>query len=160
MNRRTAAAAELVAAAIKNLGRGIVLGEPTAGAGTIDQMFEIPRIRRRDPPKDRDVVQNILDDVPPPKPVDELEGDPLGLYLTTGRLLAAGGAEIERAGVQPDVEMTRPTGEGSRPDQDCMLQAAEALIVRARDQERSTLLATAKTLPAEAACRSAGLRGL
>ncbi len=150
VNRQTAAAAEFVAAAVKNLGRGIVVGEPTAGAGTIDQMFEIPRPWR-----------HTLDNVPPAKSVDELlEGDPLGLYLTTGRLLAAGGAEIEGAGVQPDVEMAWPTGEGSRPDEDCLRQFAEALIARARDPERSTLLATAKTLPAEAACRTAGLRGL
>lgn len=160
VNRRTAAAAEFVAAAVKNLGRGIVVGEPTAGAGMIDQMFDIPRTRRRDPPKDRDVVQNVIDNVPPPKPVDELEGDPFGLYLATGRLLAAGGAEIERAGVQPDVEMAWPSGEGSRADGDCVRQFGEAVIARARDAERSTLLSTAKSVPAEAACRSAGLRGL
>jgi C-terminal processing protease CtpA/Prc len=149
VNRRTAAAAELVAAAVKNLGRGIVVGEPTAGAGMIEQMFEIPRARR-----------HTLDNVQPARSVDELlEGDPLGLYLTTGRLLAAGGAEIEGAGVQPDVEMAWPTGEGARPDEDCLRQFAEALIARARDPGRSTLLATAKTLPAEAACRSGGLRG-
>ena len=150
VNRRTAAAAELVAAAVKNLGRGIVVGEPTAGAGTIAEIFEITRARR-----------HTLDNVPPAKSVDELlEGDPLGLYLTAGRLLAAGGAEIEGAGVQPDVAMAWPTGDGLRPDQDCLLQFAEALIARARDGERSTLLSSAKTLPAEAACRSAGLRGL
>jgi C-terminal processing protease CtpA/Prc len=150
VNRRTAGAAELVAAAVKNLGRGIVVGEPTAGAGMIDQMFEIPRPRRHTP-----------DNVPPAKSVDELlEGDPLGLYLTTGRLLAAGGAEIEGAGVQPDVAMAWPTGEGARPDEDCLRQFAEALITRARDSGRSTLLAVAKAIPAEAACRSGGLRGL
>ena len=160
VNRRTAAAAELVAAAVKNLGRGIVLGEPTAGAGAIDQLFEIERTLRRNPPKDRDVVQNVLDDVKPPTPVDEPEGDPLGLYLTTGRLLAAGGARIEGAGVQPDVEMAWPTSDGSGPDKDCLLQFAATLIAGARDPQRSTLLSTAKTLPAEAACRSAGLRGL
>jgi hypothetical protein len=160
VNRRTAEGSELVAAAIKNLGRGIVLGEPTAGEGAIDQLFAIQRTLRRNPPKDRDVVQNTLDDVKPPTPVDDPEGDPLGLYLTTGRLLAAGGAEIERAGVQPDVEMAWPTGAGSGPDKDCLLQFATALITGASDPQRSTLLSTAKTLPAEAACRSAGLRGL
>ena len=56
--------------------------------------------------------------------------------------------------------MAWPTGEGARPDEDCLRQFAEALIARARDPERSTLLSTAKTLPAEAACRLAGLRGL
>lgn len=160
VNRHTAGAAELVAAAIKNLGRGIVLGEPTAGAGVIDRLFEIQRTMRRNPPKDRDVVQNILDDVKPPTPKDEREGDPLGLYLTTGRLFAAGGAVIEGAGVQPDVEMTWPAGERSQADEDCVLQFAEALIAGARDPQRSTLLSTAKTLPAEAVCRSAGFRGL
>ena len=160
VNRQTAAAAELVAAAVKNLGRGVVVGEPTAGAGMVQQLFEIPSTRRRDPPKDRDVIQNTLDDIPPPKPLDQLERDPLGLYLTTGRLLAAGGAQIEGAGVQPDVEMAWPSGEGARPDEDCVVQFAEALIARARDAQRSTLLSAAKTLPAETACRSAGLRGL
>ena len=42
----------------------------------------------------------------------------------------------------------------------CLRQFAEALIARTRDPERSTLLSTAKTLPAEAAGRSGGLRGL
>ncbi len=91
--------------------------------------------------------------------MDDLEGDLLGLYLTTGRLLAAGGAEIEHAGVQPDVEMAWPPGQHRQPDEDCVRQFAEALIARARGPERSTLLATAKTLPAEGLCRSVGLRG-
>ena len=144
VNRRTAEGSELVAAAIKNLGRGVVLGELTAGEGAIDVIFDLPRTRRRQPPKDRDVVQNIIDGAKPSPTGDEPVGEPMGLRLTTGRLLAAGGGEIERTGVRPDVELT---------DDDCLLQFAQALIVQARYPQRSTLLSTAKALPGQTECR-------
>ena len=41
VNRETASGSELVAAAIKDLGRGIILGETTAGAGSIRMVFDI-----------------------------------------------------------------------------------------------------------------------
>ena len=163
VNRRTASGSELVAAAVKNLGRGVVLGELTAGAGSIDVLFDIantlPQPQRRRPPQnpDRDVVQNILDDVKPEpvksEPVkDELLGDPFGLRLMTGRLLASGGAEIDRTGVRPDVELAGSSGKDSGTDNDCLVRFARTLITQARDSRRSTLLATAKALPIPAEC--------
>ncbi len=155
VNRRTAAASEVVAAAVKNLGRGIVVGELTAGAGGIDVLFEIPITRRRRPPEDRDVVQNLIDGVKPPPPEREPLGEPFGLLLTTGRLLAAGGGEIDRTGVRPDVELEW-ADEQSRTGEDCVLRFAEALILQASDPRRSTLLSTAKGLPALGRCRPEG----
>jgi hypothetical protein len=64
----------------------------------------------------------------------------------TGRLLAAGGAEIEGAGVVPDVQPACAAGERSHPDEDCLLLLAQDVIARAKDPQRSTLLATAKEL--------------
>jgi hypothetical protein len=154
VNRQTAAGSELVAAAIKNLGRGVVLGEPTAGAGSIDVMFDLPRTRRHLPSKDRDVVQDILDGAKPSPAIEGPDGEPLGLLLKTGRLLAAGGAEIEGAGVRPDVQPRWPVSEPSRVEDDCLRQFADALIGQARDPQRATLLSTAKTLSAPAACRA------
>ena len=129
VNRYTASASELVAAAIKNLGRGVVLGEPTIGAGSLRVVFEVPISRT---------------------------SEPLGLVLTTARLLAAGGADIEGTGVQPDVDHGWSTEESHR-DQDCLRQFATALIATARDPQRATLLATAKSLAGKAVCGPAVL---
>jgi hypothetical protein len=64
--------------------------------------------------------------------------------MTTGRLLAAGGTEIEGAGVQPDA---RPTcDEKPRAGDDCLLRFAEELVTRSKDPQRATLVATAKAL--------------
>jgi hypothetical protein len=132
VNGRTAAGSELVAAAIKNLGRGIVVGEPTAGAGSIQAFFDIPRTRRHD--------------------VTDAESQPFGLLLTIGRLLAAGGAEIDGRGVRPDLQPAWPVNPASRPEKDCLLQLAQASIIRAAAPEPPTLLSTAKTLAGEMAC--------
>ncbi len=163
VNRRTGSGAELLAAAVKNLGRGVVLGELTAGTGSIDVFFDLPNVlpptQRSRPTQnpDRDVVQNILNDVRPepvkPEPAkDEFLGDPFGLRLMTGRLLASGGAEIDRTGVHPDVELVASTGRESGTDNDCVVRFARTLIAQASDSQRSTLLATAKALPIPATC--------
>jgi hypothetical protein len=171
VNRRTASGSELVASAVKNLGRGVVLGELTAGAGSIDSFFDLPsslplprRQHHRPPPNpDRDVVQDIIDDVKPeplmPEPLrvdSEPEPDPFGLRLMTGRLLASGGAEIDRTGVRPDVELVAPTGRESGTDNDCVVRFARTLIARAPDPRRSTLLALAKGLTIPPTCDRAG----
>jgi hypothetical protein len=157
VNRKTASASELVAAAIKNLGRGVVLGEPTAGAAAVRTVFDISVTRRRLPAKDndRDVVQDILDGVERSPPVEERGGDPMGLVLVTGRLLAAGGGEIEGAGVLPDVESPWSAPEPSLSDEDCLRQFADALISQAPDSQRGTLLSTAKVLVRQPMCRPA-----
>ena len=162
VNRRTASASELVAAAIKNLGRGVVMGDPTAGAATIRVLFDLPKGPLRPAParhvaSDRDVIQDVIDGKeptpsPPPPPVQpQRDSELLGLLLATGRLLASGGAEIEGVGVVPDVQPACPAGERVRPDEDCLLLLAQAVIARAKDPQRSTLLSTAKELASPAA---------
>jgi hypothetical protein len=74
------------------------------------------------------------------------DDEPLGLLLTTGRLLAAGGAEIEGRGVQPDIDQASPAGEQPRAAEDCLLQLAQDVAVQAQDAQRPTLLSTAKAL--------------
>jgi C-terminal peptidase prc len=150
VNRRTAAASEFVAAAIKNLGRGVILGEATAGAGSIRVFFDIRKSPpRRVPP---DVVEDVLQGAKPtplqPPPPDD---EPLGLLLTTGRLLAAGGAEIEGVGVLPDIDSPCPIGEQLRAGEDCLLQLAQGVVAQAPDAQRPTLVSTAKALAGPAA---------
>jgi C-terminal peptidase prc len=146
VNGRTAEAAELVAAAIKNLGRGVVLGEPTAGAGSVMAFFDIRNAPPRRVPS-KDVVQDIIDGPkPPPAPSPVPVDDPLGLLLKTGRLLAAGGAEIEKAGVVPDVGTPCAAAEAGRPEDDCLVQFAHDVVARAQDPSRAAVLSTAKAL--------------
>ena len=108
------------------------------------------------PASDRDVVQNVIEGGKPSAPSRNPNADPLGLLLTTGRVLAAGGAEIEGTGVQPDVQPAWSVSQQARPEDDCLLQFAQTLIVRARDSQRPTLLSTAKTLAGQMACPPAG----
>jgi hypothetical protein len=161
VNHRTAAASELVAAAIKNLGRGVVMGDPTAGAATVRVLFDLPKGPLRTAParhaaSDRDIIQDVIDGKaptpsPPPPVEPERDRELLGLLLATGRLLASGGAEIEGVGVAPDVQPACPAGERVRPDEDCLLLLAQEVIARAKDPQRSTLLSTAKELASPAA---------
>ena len=163
VNHQTASAAELVAAAIKNLGRGIIVGEPTAGHATIRVLFDIPKgplipiaPRHANPDQDRDVIQDVIDGKAPaespPTPVQPVaDREMLGLVLATGRLLASGGAEIDGVGVTPDLQPSCPADERVRGDGDCLLVLARDVIARAKDARRSTLLSTAKDLAARGA---------
>jgi C-terminal processing protease CtpA/Prc len=156
VNKRTASASELVAAAIKNLGRGIVVGEPTAGAASVRVVFEISKGRSRATPPpardpSRDVVQDILDgkvSSPPPPVRPQHDDEALGLLLVTGKLLASGGAPIEGAGVVPDLQPT--CGEPARAGDDCLLRIAQEAIVQAHDAQRPALLSAAKAVAAPA----------
>ncbi len=161
VNHRTAAASELVAAAIKNLGRGVVMGEPTAGAATIRFLFDISKeplraSASRNAASDRDIIQDVIDGKAPtpsspPRVQPQRDPELLGLLLATGRLLASGGAEIEGVGVVADVQPTCPASARIRPDEDCLLLLAQDVIARAKDPQRSTLLSTAKELASPAA---------
>jgi C-terminal processing protease CtpA/Prc len=156
VNRETASGAELVAAAIKDLGRGIILGETTAGAGSIRVVFDIqnrwtaaatPKV----PPRTADemiddVVNGTEPRVPPPPPQPTSDDELFGLLLVTGRMLAPTGAEIEQVGVRPDVQPACAAGERPRANEDCPLQLAQDVVVHARDPQRATLLSTARAL--------------
>jgi hypothetical protein len=157
VNKVTASGAELVASAIKNLGRGIILGEPTAGAASVRVMFDIPKGPVRSAPHtprdpSRDVVQDIIDgkSAAPPSPQPPVQPEPaeerLCLLLMTGTLLASGGAPIEGVGLAPDVQPHCVVREQASDGDDCLLRIAQEAIVRTRDSQRSTLLAAAKAI--------------
>jgi carboxyl-terminal processing protease len=69
----TAAGAEVIAAAMKNLDRGVVIGEPTFGMGSVQVLFDIPS----------------------PLAIGPDDGAKLGLKLTTAQMLASGGAPLQ-----------------------------------------------------------------
>lgn len=88
VNHRSAAASEVVAGAIKDLDRGVVIGETTFGEGSIQLLFEIPS----------PITAPTL-----PKH----EQDRLTLKLTTAQWLTPAGSSIQGSGVTPDIEITR-----------------------------------------------------
>jgi len=75
-------------------------------------------------------------------PADE----PLGLLLMNGRMLGAGGGEIEGVGVQPDIQPACPAGGQPRAGEDCLVRLGRDMVIQARDPERATLLSTARSL--------------
>jgi carboxyl-terminal processing protease len=86
VNQRSASASEIVAGAIKNLNRGVVIGETTFGKGSVQMLFDINS----------------------PVPFGgRPEDDKLGLKLTTAQYLTPGGLSIQGVGVTPDVELVR-----------------------------------------------------
>ena len=83
VNQNSASASEIVAGAMKNLDRGVVIGEGTFGKGSVQVLFDIPS----------------------PVPFgDKSEDDKLGLKLTTAQYLTPGDISIQGVGVIPDIE--------------------------------------------------------
>src|SRR5205814_4590971 len=83
VNQNSASASEIVAGAMKNLDRGVVIGEETFGKGSVQVLFDIP------------------------SPISFGEGaddDKLGLKLTTAQYLTPGDISIQGVGVVPDIE--------------------------------------------------------
>jgi carboxyl-terminal processing protease len=86
VNQRSASASEIVAGAIKNLNRGVIIGETTFGKGSVQMLFDISS----------------------PVPFGgRSDDDKLGLKLTTAQYLTPGGISIQGVGVTPDVELVR-----------------------------------------------------
>lgn len=167
VNHETAEGAELVASAIKNTGRGVILGEPTAGAGSVRAFFDLLATERPIPARlapgspDSDGARNVLDGREPPAPPEPAQADPtgvdqpeevLGLLLRTGYLRTANDDSIEGAGVRPDIQPRWTAGPGPASNEDCLLELAQALISQAPDARRSTLLSTAKDLASKPVC--------
>jgi len=83
VNQNSASASEIVAGAVKNLDRGVVIGEGTFGKGSVQVLFDIPS----------------------PIPFgDRSDDDKLGLKLTTAQYLTPGDLSIQGTGVIPDIE--------------------------------------------------------
>jgi carboxyl-terminal processing protease len=86
VNQRSASASEIVAGAIKNLNRGVVIGETSFGKGSVQMLFDISS----------------------PVPFGgRPDDDKLGLKLTTAQYLTPGGLSIQGVGVTPDIELVR-----------------------------------------------------
>jgi carboxyl-terminal processing protease len=86
INQRSASASEIVAGAIKNLNRGVIIGETSFGKGSVQMLFDITS----------------------PVPFGgKSEDDKLGLKLTTAQYLTPGGLSIQGVGVTPDIELDR-----------------------------------------------------
>jgi carboxyl-terminal processing protease len=86
VSQNSASASEIVAGAIKNLDRGVVIGETTFGKGSVQMLFDIPS----------------------PVPFgNKPDDDKLGLKLTTAQYLTPGDTSIQGVGVTPDVELVR-----------------------------------------------------
>lgn len=102
VDRQTASGAEIIAAALKNLDRGVVIGEPTFGMGSVQVLFDIPSPLAKGP--DDRVM--------------------LGLKLTTAQMLAAGGAAIQDWGVAPDISTEAVQMPASDPASPVHLQAS------------------------------------
>ena len=81
----TASGAEIIAAALRNLGRAVVLGRHTFGVGTVQVLFDVPS---------------------PLAPADGgTSPNKLGLKLTTAQFLTTGDVPIQLTGVAPDIEL-------------------------------------------------------
>jgi carboxyl-terminal processing protease len=83
VNQNSASASEIVAGAMKNLDRGVVIGEGTFGKGSVQVLFDIQS---------------------PVSFGDKSEDDKLGLKLTTAQYLTPGDISIQGVGVIPDIE--------------------------------------------------------
>ena len=86
VNQLSASACEIVAGAVKNLDRGVVIGETTFGKGSVQMLFDIPS---------------------PVSTSAKGDDDRLGLKLTTAQYLTPGDLSIQGVGVTPDVELVR-----------------------------------------------------
>jgi carboxyl-terminal processing protease len=93
VNQSSASASEIVAGAIKNLDRGVVIGETTFGKGSVQMLFDI-----NSPVPLGGVTAGG---------VGRPDDDKLGLKLTTAQYLTPGGLSIQGVGVTPDVELVR-----------------------------------------------------
>jgi carboxyl-terminal processing protease len=87
VNQGSASASEIVAGAVKNLDRGVVIGETTFGKGSVQMLFDIAS--------------------PVPTAQKGADDERLGLKLTTAQYLTPGDLSIQGVGVTPDVELVR-----------------------------------------------------
>jgi carboxyl-terminal processing protease len=84
VDQNSASASEIVAGAVKNLDRGVVIGETTFGKGSVQMLFDIAS---------------------PVALSNKGEDERLGLKLTTAQYLTPGDLSIQGVGVTPDIEL-------------------------------------------------------
>src|SRR6185295_6510895 len=84
VDQNSASASEIVAGAVKNLDRGVVIGETTFGKGSVQMLFDIAS---------------------PVALSTKGEDERLGMKLTTAKYLTPGDLSIQGVGVTPDVEL-------------------------------------------------------
>jgi carboxyl-terminal processing protease len=80
VNRSSASASEIFAAAIQDYGRGLIIGEPTFGKGTVQSLIDLDRFPRRDDAKFGQVK------------------------LTVAQFFRVDGGTTQHAGVVPDLQ--------------------------------------------------------
>lgn len=80
VNRASASASEIFAAAIQDYGRGLIIGEPTFGKGTVQSLIDLDRFPRKDDIKFGQVK------------------------LTVAQFFRVDGGTTQHAGVVPDLE--------------------------------------------------------
>lgn len=81
VDRRSASASEIFAAAIQDYGRGVIIGEPTFGKGTVQNLIDLDSMSRSD-------------------------GDRLGqLKLTMAQFYRVAGGSTQAKGVEPDISL-------------------------------------------------------
>lgn len=85
----SASASEIFAAAIQDYGRGLVIGQPSFGKGTVQTLLDMDRLAKNTGPKFG------------------------GLKLTVAQFYRINGGTTQLRGVQPDVRF--PIGENSKP---------------------------------------------
>ena len=86
----TASAAEILAAAVQDYGRGIIAGSRTHGKGTVQRVLPLGQLVR-------DVAGRA-----------EIEGADGGLKLTTAKFYRVSGGSTQARGVEPDVPIPSP----------------------------------------------------
>src|SRR5690606_25443662 len=80
VNRASASASEIFAAAIQDYGRGLIIGEPTFGNGTVQSLIDLDRFPRKDDVKFGQVK------------------------LTAAQFFRVDGGTTQHAGVVPDLQ--------------------------------------------------------
>ena len=80
VNRSSASASEIFAAAIQDYGRGLIIGEPTFGKGTVQNLIDLDRFPRKD------------------------DGKFGQLKLTVAQFFRIDGGTTQHAGVVPDLQ--------------------------------------------------------
>jgi carboxyl-terminal processing protease len=80
VNRSSASASEIFAAAIQDYGRGLIIGEPTFGKGTVQNLIDLDRVTEREQPQFGQVK------------------------LTIAQFFRIDGGTTQHAGVVPDIQ--------------------------------------------------------